>query len=347
LKAKDISGQAPGGKRTNLAEALPLDTPFVVQIFPIYACNFRCNYCIFSTNLKKRGFISDNTTMDLSLYKKCINDMTKFPNKIKVLRFVGIGEPLLHKNIVEMVKYAVSKNVAKTVEILTNASLLTPELSDSLVSAGLSRLVVSLQGTTKEKYKRVSGVDIDFGKFINNLKYFFEHKGKVEVYIKIIDCALDNKADEQRFYETFGDLCDSIAVEHAVPIHSGVDYDKVLVSKTPTLTQFGLPVSEVKICPQPFFTLQINPDGKVVPCFSFEYPGIMGDCNTQAVDKIWANKQFQLFRLKMLGGIKNTSEVCAKCNIIKYRLFPEDVLNNDAERLKVFYETNDTRGKDE
>jgi MoaA/NifB/PqqE/SkfB family radical SAM enzyme len=46
MKAKNISGQAPGGKRTKLADVLPLDTPFVVQIFPDYACNLRCNYCI-------------------------------------------------------------------------------------------------------------------------------------------------------------------------------------------------------------------------------------------------------------------------------------------------------------
>jgi len=112
LKAKDISGSAPGGKRTPLAQALPLDTPFVVQIFPVYLCNFKCVYCIFSAQAARRGFISDKAVMDLDLYKKCIDDIAQFPGKVKVLRFVGIGEPLLHKNIVEMIKYAASKNVA-------------------------------------------------------------------------------------------------------------------------------------------------------------------------------------------------------------------------------------------
>ncbi|MEQ8171298.1 MAG: radical SAM protein, partial [Candidatus Eremiobacterota bacterium] len=272
MKAKDISGHAPGGKRTKLAEVLPLDTPFVIQIFPIYACNFACNYCIFSIDKSRRGFISDKIIMDLDLYKKCIDDMTMFPDKIKVLRFVGIGEPLLHKHIADMVKYAVSKAVANTVEILTNASLLTPQLSDSLISSGLSRLVVSLQGTTQDMYRKVCGIDIDFEKFIQNLKYFFDNKGSAQVYIKIIDCALNGREDEEKFYEIFGNFCDTIAIEHAVPIHSGVAYEDILKDKDNSLTQFGLPVSEVQICPQPFFTMQINPDGKVVPCFSFEYP---------------------------------------------------------------------------
>lgn len=53
MKAKDISGQAPGGKRTLLAEVLPLDTPFVVQVFPVFACNFKCNFGnVFKEHLK-------------------------------------------------------------------------------------------------------------------------------------------------------------------------------------------------------------------------------------------------------------------------------------------------------
>lgn len=338
MKAKNISGQAPGGKRTKLADVIPLDTPFVVQVFPIYACNFKCSYCIFSVDKSKRGFVSDKVIMDFDLYKKCIDEMTQFPNKIKVLRFVGIGEPLLHKNIVEMVKYAVLKKVANIVEILTNASLLTPKMSDALILAGLQRLVVSVQGTTKEKYQKVCGTNIDFEEFIKNLKYFYDNKGKAHVYIKIVDTALDgDKEEEKRFYHIFGDICDTMAIEHTVPIHAGIDYKNVLNGKDISVTQFGLPVSEVKVCPQPFFTMQINPDGKVVPCYSFEYPKIIGDCNNQSAKEIWNGQGFQQFRRAMFDGAKNASQVCDNCDIIKYRLFPEDDLKNDVERLKQIY----------
>ncbi|MEN6374036.1 MAG: radical SAM protein [Smithella sp.] len=338
MRAKIINGQAPGGTRTRLGDVLPLNTPFVLQIFPIYACNFKCGYCIFSVEKSRRHFISDKVVMDYDLFTKCIDDMTGFPQKIKVLRFVGIGEPLLHKNIVDMVEYAVSKNVAHTIEILTNASLLTRAMSDALIAAGLTRMVISLQGITKEKYRDVCGADIDFDGFLSNLQYFYEHKKNTQMYIKIVDCALEGKQDEDSFYELFGDMCDTMAVEHAVPIHTGVNFDKILRQNNNELTQFGLPVSEVHICPQPFFTMQINPDGRVVPCFSFEYPGIMGDCNRLAVTEIWNGPEFCAFRSKMLDGAKHVSNICSGCNIIKYRMFPEDVLNDDAERLKAFYQ---------
>jgi radical SAM protein with 4Fe4S-binding SPASM domain len=338
LKAKDISGQAPGGARTKLADVLPLATPFVVQIFPVYACNFKCSYCIFPVELSRRGFISDSVVMDVELFKRCVDGFTRFPDKIKVLRFVGIGEPLLHRNIAEMVRYARSQDIANVVEVLTNGALLTPQLSDELLSAGLSRLVVSLQGTTKEKYKQVSDIDLDFDVFLGNLKYFYDRKGTTQVYIKIIDCALDGEDDQKRFHDLFSGLCDTMAIEHAVPIHSGVDYDNLLGKSAPAVTQFGLPVAPVTICPQPFFTMQINPDGKVVPCYSFEYPGIMGDCNTQSVYDIWNGETFRQFRRRMLDGIHGASAPCENCSIIKYRLFPEDDLKDAAEQLKKYYD---------
>jgi hypothetical protein len=40
----------------------------------------------------------------------------------------------------------------------------------------------------------------------------------------------------------------------------------------------------------------------------------------------------------MLDGAKDASSICADCPIIKHRLFPEDLLNDDADRLKELYE---------
>ena len=338
MKAQLIRGQAPGGKRTRLADVLPLATPLVVQIFPVYACNFRCNYCVFSTKPADRGFVSDETVMDFGLFAKCVDDMSRFPDKLKVLRFVGMGEPLLHRQLAEMVAYAAKSNITDRVEILTNGSLLTWEMTDSLLKAGLARLIISIQGTSSEKYKQVSGIDIDFERFVENIRYFYDHKGTTQLHLKIIDYALDGPEDEEKFYELFGDICDSIGIEYAGPIYPWVDYEEVLQGKDAAVTQFGLPVSEFHICPQPFFTLQINPDGKVVPCYSIDYPRIVGDCHDQSVTEIWNNKVFTEFRRNMLDGALHASKACAVCNIIKHRLFPEDVLNDASDRLKKYYE---------
>jgi len=324
MKAKDLSGKAPGGKRTKLAEALPLNTPYVIQIFPIYSCNFKCNYCIFQHPEEKRGFISEKKAMSLSFFIKCVVDMFDFPDFIKVLRFVGIGEPLLHPRIVEMTKEVFYCGIAETIEIVTNGSLLTKEMSDRLIKAGLNRLVVSVQGTSAKKYKDIAGVDIDFDQFVANLRYFYKLKGDCEVYIKIIDSALDGEKDKKKFYDIFGDICDSIAIEHKVPIHS-------CIAPSTDKTQFGLKAKQVKVCPQSFFHMQINPDGKVVPCYSFEYPTILGDARKESLVNIWNKNKFRKDLLN--GKVKQ----CLECGLIKHRIFPEDILDNDIKRLKEIY----------
>ena len=309
----------------------------MVQMFPIYACNFTCEYCFHSVPRNERGFVSDWPVMKLNLYKKCIDELAQFDDQLKVLRFVGMGEPLLHKNIAEMITYAVEKKVALRVEMLTNGSLLTNMMSDDLIDAGLSRLVISLQGISPEKFRRISNVEIDFAELVANIEYFYRHKTATHVYVKIVDYALDEIDTALKFYDIFGNICDSMAVENAVPIMPGVDYGKILKTSGGNATQFGLPVSSIDVCPQAFFTMQINPDGKVVPCYQISYPAIMGDANNQTIQEIWNGEEYANFRRTMLNGRDGANDICATCNFIKYRLFPEDDLQDEAERLKGLY----------
>ena len=66
----------------------------------------------------------------------------------------------------------------------------------------------------------------------------------------------------------YGGICHAIAIEHIVRIQSGIDYDTVVKDKDVSFTQCGLNPSEVQICGQPFFTLRINTDGIITPCYS-------------------------------------------------------------------------------
>jgi len=206
-------------------------------------------------------------------------------------------------------------------------------MSDALISAGLTRLSISLQGMSALKYKEVCGADIDFDELVHNIQYFYEHKGHGQLYVKVIDCALDGEDEEAAFYARFGNICDLISVEHAGPIFPFVDYKDVLKGTERSLTQFGREPVESKICPQPFFTFQINPDGKVVPCYSIVYPEILGDCNTESVLDIWNGEAFQAFRRSMLLKGKDCCTVCRECEINAHRCFEEDSLDADAQRL--------------
>jgi radical SAM protein with 4Fe4S-binding SPASM domain len=334
MKAIDITGNPPSGKRTPISQLVPLDTPLLIQIFPIYVCNFKCKYCMMSIPQNERHFVTDRSSMELSLFQKCIRDIEQFPQKVKVLRFVGMGEPLLHKDLSDMIYCAATSGKFERIEVLTNGSLLTPKLSQELISAGLTKLLISIQGTSAEKYKEISNINIDFNKFLENIWYFYHNRKQCKVHIKIADCALDNEEDKNRFFNIFGDICDTIGIEIIGPIHDGVKFNEQLSHNS--INQYGIKKCDINICSQPFYHMQINPDGNVVPCYSLEYPIILGNCYTQSIVDIWNSKIYNEFRLKILEGVKNIN-ICRECKIFQHRAYDSDNLSTETDRLKEIY----------
>lgn len=331
------TAETPGGARTWLKDALPLDTPYLVQIFPAYACNFKCGYCIHSLKRDKHGYISDTPFMDMALYKKCIDDMKAFPRKLKMLRFAAIGEPLLHKDIAQLVAYAKQADIAESVDIVTNGSLLTNELSDALIDAGLDRLRISLEGLSADDYLKNAGAGIDFENFVSQIRYFYEHSKNTHVYIKIIDYMVQSAEQRERFFELFEPISHSIAIEHLTPTIGEIDYDELSGGMPTDKPQNGEQLIEAQVCPQPFYMMQINADGKVVPCCSMKYPAVLGDVKQNTVPEIWNGQKFNRFRVAMLKSRNDAGAVCRDCSLYKYDLHPEDVLDGEKEKLAEVY----------
>lgn len=334
---KGIRNSTPGGKRTPLAKVLPLSAPYLVQIFPVYGCNFRCGYCIHALDRSLHGYISNKIVMDLDFFKKAIDDMKVAGWKIKMLRFAAIGEPLLHKDIAKMVSYAKQADIAESIDIVTNGSLLTRELSDELVKAGLTRLRISLEGLSSQDYKKHASVNVDFETMVENIHYFYEHCGDTKVYIKIIDYMVPDTQTQDKFHKMFQPLCHSLAIEHLTPTIEEIDYNELSGNRENNRPQNGEKLIESSICPQPFYMMQINPDGNVVPCCSMKYPMILGNVLEDSVDNVWNGQTYNLFRRNMLEGVWNASEVCKNCTLYRYDLHEEDKLDDVAIELKEKY----------
>jgi MoaA/NifB/PqqE/SkfB family radical SAM enzyme len=336
MKAKNLTGKSPGGKRENLIDNLPLDTPYIVQVFPYFGCNFSCNFCSFKYLKKSNYFKYESNSMDFNLYKKCVDDATKFKNKIKVWRIVGVGEPCLWKYLPEAIEYTKNKNIAETIEIITNGSLLNKKLSDNLIKGGLDRLIISVQGLNSETYKNISGVNLNFEKFIDNIRYFYENKKQCHIYIKIADIALKTIEDKNKFYKIFENICDSFAIESIVNMHNDIEYTDDINFKK--ITQFGMPINEkVEICPLPFYFMEFRVNGDVTVCYNFESPFIVGNINNESLYDIWFGKKFNEFRYNMIENTKNINNTCNKCSMISYRWNESDNLDDHKKSIEKFY----------
>ena len=303
----------------------------MIQVFPIYGCNFRCKYCIHSVNNEKRRFVSNVKIMNFTLYEKCIHDIQKFPQKIKMLRFAATGEPLLHPKLPEMISFAKQMNIADSIDVVTNGSLLTNELSNKLIESGLDWLRISIQGVSSEKYKDICDVDLHFELLVSNITYFFQHKTGTKVYIKIIDIDL-SESEKKRFYDIFKPISDNIAIEYLVPATEHIDYSHITDKKL-LCSQNGNQVMNAKVCPQPFFMMQINPDGNAVPCCSMETAFVMGNCLENSLLDIWHSNKLKKFQCQLLKNKKHLNVVCDGCEAYKYNMFEEDLLDDKAEEL--------------
>ncbi|RCX16887.1 radical SAM protein with 4Fe4S-binding SPASM domain [Anaerobacterium chartisolvens] len=322
--------------RVELGKVLPLKAPFSVQMYVANVCNFKCSYCLQSSDaetLKSMSF--QKKLMSLEVYKKCIDGFKALKTRLKVLVLVGWGEPLLHPDIIEMVRYAKSNNIADKIEILSNASLLKPAVADRLIEAGLDSLRISIQGLNSGDYKQVSGVDIDFNEFISNLKYFYHNKKSTNVYMKIMDIMLKNNEDREEFFRLFGELCDEIAVESLIPVLNEFDYTEFGSDFSTEL--MGNRIVDTDICALPFYSCIIDVDGLVLPCCVFPPPAVFGSAAERGLDSIWNGKEYNSFLIKLLQHKKAQMPVCKQCQRHTHVMRPSDYLDKYAQELEERY----------
>ena len=117
-----------------------------VYIEPTNGCNLRCVTCVRNVWDEPLGLMESRT------FARIIEGLRDFSPPPMVF-FGGFGEPLSHPNIIDMVHQA--KAIGSRVELITNGTLLTPDLSKGLISAGLNTLWVSLDGASPESYADV------------------------------------------------------------------------------------------------------------------------------------------------------------------------------------------------
>lgn len=298
--------------RTELQTVIPLKTPFILYLDPSSVCNLSCEFC--PCGRAHRDLWTDEKRdsvgiMDFDLYKKIIDDCQGFPDNIKVLRLYKEGEPLANKKLPEMIEYAHASGKFDTIDFTTNGTLLNPEVNRKLVAAGLSRINISVEALDAEGYKKISNVDLDYDKFVDNIRDLYEHKGDCHIFIKTMTDKEKDEELEKRFYEIFGDICDEIAVEHIANCWPGFENTSEQVN-----VYHGAGYREYVVCPRIFYILTINANGSASHCIvDWNYKGIIGDAKTQNVVDIWNSKEYQEIRLAHLNCKRREIELCKDC----------------------------------
>lgn len=114
-------------------------------------CNLRCRYCMPEDGVCKKAHEEMLTEDEMVMAIEAAASLG-----VRKLRITG-GEPLIKKNIVSICKRASSVPGIKEIGITTNGTLL-PELAKPLRDAGVSRVNISLDTLSGEKFRYISRV---------------------------------------------------------------------------------------------------------------------------------------------------------------------------------------------
>lgn len=311
-KIEPISGH---NDRVELKKVLPLKTPFTLNVFPINSCNFKCNFCAQSLGvqgLKEEYGYDVAEKMSLATFENIVRQSMEFDEQYKLLSFMGHGEPLLNKDLPKMIKMASDAKIAQRIEIITNGSLLTPELSDALIESGITNVRLSLEGLSAKAYKEVSNVDIDFDNFLSNLEYFHTKGEKygAKLFVKVIDCSL-KQGEQEKFYKMFDKISSRMYVEKVKPVYSGVEATCGI--KDLTTDRYGNTHEKRLVCPMAFFSLAVWPNGDVAPCDAIYKPCNLGNVNSGNLREMFCGERVNNFRISLLQNKKEQMFGCKKC----------------------------------
>lgn len=158
--------------------------PIYLAFSPTSLCNHACTFCVYHYKKFEPIFFP------MESYRKLIEEWSKLG--IRSMFFAGDGEPLLHKNIVEMIELAKERNI--DVAMNTNARLLTLDRA-KVFADKLTWIRISLNAGTRDTYAKVHQTNPkDFDIVLKNIENLVDIKKSQNSDITIgIQCVLLNE----------------------------------------------------------------------------------------------------------------------------------------------------------
>lgn len=275
------------------------DFPQTVLVETTAYCNIKCVQCANAELKRKKGF------MDMRLYKKIVDEIAeRAPDTKFWLAFYG--EPLLAKyKVYYMLDYAKKKGLTDTY-LNTNGMLLTDEIADMLIDAGLDHLIVGIDGFSAEVFESIRcGAQRDtVYDNVLRLAQKLRERGIVKPRIEVQFIVMDTNEHELEQYRHFW-------ASHgvAVKIRGRVTWTGRRSSEGNINNQGRLPCGwGIGICP-------ITWDGEIVACGAdcdAEYP--FGNITEQSIYEIWNGKKKEFVENHLNYRFDFLPALCKNCN---------------------------------
>jgi radical SAM protein with 4Fe4S-binding SPASM domain len=316
-------------KRINLATIVPLATPMLVYLDPSNLCNLRCTFC--PTGYKPFRDMRPNGQMGWELFASIIDQMKRFPERIKQFTMCKDGEPLLNKRFCDMARYIRDADITERLTTKSNGLLLSPRLNDDLATCGLDMIGISVKGLSPEMFKEITGVRGNYARLVENVADLYSKRGQMKIYVSLLNTGL---TDEQiaQYYRDFEPISDYISVEdlHGWSMSDVADFK---LGQSAHVTRLTPKI----VCPLVLCSMAVNFDGTVSICGEdWAHKTLIGDFNTQTIEQIWGGQSLLQLRRLHLMGQRGQNEACGSCDYIES--LPD---NYDNDRMQILGRLNE------
>ena len=147
-------------------ENYPFPVDVIVEVTRY--CNLACMMCPYPNLKRPRGHMSFET------FKKIVDEVAR-ENPATRIWLAIMGEPLmLGEDIADYIAYA-KEQAVEEVCLNTNAVLLNRQMAEKLIESKLDKVLVSIDGFTKEAYDKIR-IGGNFEKVYENVENFLKLK---------------------------------------------------------------------------------------------------------------------------------------------------------------------------
>lgn len=295
-------------------------SPIQVSVVVSNTCNLRCVMCPYHSReirpTHRTDFFRHRRLMDWEVLERIAAECGAMRVPVKI---GNIEEPLLHPRIVGFVGLCRRSGVP-SVHITTNGTLLTPQLSRSLLEAGLTSLYVSLDAARPGTYQRVRQAELD--RVERNVKAFLEVRRSGGFTCRAMVSLVRNEGlsreEEEEFLDRWLPQTDGVILYHLARYEDGnsrfAAVHEVAQSK---IREAGRRWP----CLNPWQEIYLLPDGRVYYCcetvskLAFESLESMGRYPRQGIQEIWRGEAFRALRRDLVLNRLGRWPACQGCGI--------------------------------
>ena len=277
---------------------LETDYPPYLLVEPVSTCNLRCPFC-FQTDktFTKKPFMG---TMKLELFKKIIDQANDLG--VGAITIASRGEPTLHKDLGEMLKYTKNKENIFEIKLNTNATKLTENLCYQIFESEVNQVIVSADHYEKKTFEELRK-NSNFETIVQNVNMLFEVRKKFKnplTEIRISGVDFYKSTDKQVFYDFWIKMSDQVTIGDA--------HERWDTYNNEIHPEINDP------CQNLWDRMYVWFDGKVNPCDA-DYKSYLsyGNVNEFSIKELWNNKIIKNTRDMHLTKQRCDIDPCNKC----------------------------------